>query len=157
MSFVLARSSVLEKLATHPPRSVYLALATYVKSPMPFTPAVQSAYAFSEALDELLEEGVDARIARYARAAARLRTGFADLGLALVLPPELRSNSITALRLPAGRDYRALHDGLKARGFVVYEGQGRLARELFRVANMGHLTLADFDRFLVALGEVLAS
>jgi len=39
----------------------------------------------------------------------------------------------------------------------VYEGQGRLAREVFRVANMGHLTTADFDRFLVSLGEVLAS
>ena len=157
MAFVLVRTSVLERLAAHPPRSVYLSLATYAKSPMPFTPAVQAAYAFDEALAELLEEGVDARIARYARAAAQLRAGFADLGLEIVLPPELRSNSITALRLPAGRAYAALHDGLKARGFVVYEGQGRLARELFRVANMGHLTPDDFARFLSALGEVLAS
>ena len=72
-----------------------------------------------------------------------------------MLPPELRSNTITALRFPAGRTYAALHDALKARGFVVYEGQGRLAREVFRVANMGHLEPADFERFLVALGEVL--
>jgi 2-aminoethylphosphonate-pyruvate transaminase len=157
MAFVLARTDVLERLATYPPRSVYLSLATYAKSAMPFTPAVQAAYALDEALAELLEEGVDARIARYARAAAQLRAGFADLGLSLVLPPELRSNSITALRLPAGRSYAALHDGLKARGFVVYEGQGRLARELFRVANMGHLGREDFARFLAALGEVLAA
>lgn len=157
MAFVLARTSVLERLAAHPPRSVYLSLATYAKNAMPFTPAVQAAYALDEALAELLEEGVDARIARYARAAAQLRAGFADLGLSLVLPPELRSNSITALRLPAGRSYAALHDGLKARGFVVYEGQGRLARELFRVANMGHLGREDFARFLSALGEVLAA
>jgi 2-aminoethylphosphonate-pyruvate transaminase len=157
MAFVLVRTSVLERLSTYPPRSVYLALSTYAKSPMPFTPAVQAAYAFDEALAELLEEGVDARIARYAHAAAQLRTGFADLGLELVLPPALRSNSITALRLPSGRTYATLHDGLRARGFVVYEGQGRLARELFRVANMGHLTSDDFARFLVALGEVLAS
>jgi 2-aminoethylphosphonate-pyruvate transaminase len=157
MAFVLARTPVLERLAAHPPRSVYLSLATYAKNPMPFTPAVQAAYAFDQALAELLDEGVDARIARYARAAAQLRTGFADLGLELVLPPALRSNSITALRLPAGRAYAALHDGLKTRGFVVYEGQGRLARELFRVANMGHLSSADFARFLGALAEVLAS
>jgi 2-aminoethylphosphonate-pyruvate transaminase len=157
MAFVLARTGVLERLAAHPPRSVYLSLATHAKNAMPFTPAVQVAYALDEALAELLEEGVDARIARYARAAAQLRAGFADLGLSLVLPPELRSNSITALRLPAGRSYAALHDGLKARGFVVYEGQGRLARELFRVANMGHLGRDDFARFLSALGEVLAA
>ena len=100
--------------------------------------------------------GVDARIARYARAATQLRAGFARLGLACILPPELRSSSITALRFPEGRTYGALHDALKARGFVVYEGQGRLAREVFRVANMGHLEPADFDAFLGALGEVLA-
>jgi 2-aminoethylphosphonate-pyruvate transaminase len=155
MAFVLARSAALERLATYPPRSIYLSLATYVKNPMPFTPAVQAGYALDEALAELLEEGVGARVARYAGAADRLRAGFARLGLECILPPELRSNSITALRFPAGHKYRALHDGLKARGFVVYEGQGRLAREVFRVANMGHLTTADFDAFLVALGDVL--
>jgi 2-aminoethylphosphonate-pyruvate transaminase len=157
MAFVLVRTTVLERLATHPPRSLYLALPTYVNNPMPFTPAVQAGYALDEALAELLEEGVAARVARYARAAARLRAGFERLGLACILPAHLRSNSITALRFPTGRTYAELHDGLKARGFVVYEGQGRLAREVFRVANMGHLTTADFDRFLVSLGEVLAS
>jgi 2-aminoethylphosphonate-pyruvate transaminase len=157
MAFVLVRTSVLERLAAHPPRSVYLSLPTYVRNPMPFTPAVQAGYALDEALAELLEEGVAARIDRYRAAALRLRAGFDRLGLQIVLPPDLRSNSITSVRFPAGRTYARLHDALKARGFVVYEGQGRLARELFRVANMGHLTTADFDRFLVALEEVLAT
>jgi 2-aminoethylphosphonate-pyruvate transaminase len=85
-----------------------------------------------------------------------LRAGFARQGLRFVLPSELRSNSITALWLPPGRSYAELHDGLKARGFIVYEGQGRLQREIFRVANMGHLRTADFERFLGALDEVLA-
>jgi 2-aminoethylphosphonate-pyruvate transaminase len=57
--------------------------------------------------------------------------------------------------MPAGATWPRLHDGLKARGFVVYEGQGRLAKELFRVANMGALGRDDFARFLTALGEVL--
>ena len=157
MAFVLVRSAVLERLAAHPPRSVYLSLATYAKNPMPFTPAVQAAYALDEALAELLEEGVDARLARYARAAAQLRAGFARLGLECLLPSGLRSSSITALRMPTGRTYRALHDALKARGFVVYEGQGRLVRDVFRVANMGHLDTRDFDAFLAALGAALAA
>ena len=59
--------------------------------------------------------------------------------------------------MPTGRTYRALHDALKARGFVVYEGQGRLVRDVFRVANMGHLDARDFDAFLAALGAVLAA
>ena len=77
------------------------------------------------------------------------------LGLEIVLPPALRSNTITSLRLPPGLDYPRLHDGLKARGFVIYEGQGWFAREAFRVANMGALERADFERFVSALGEVL--
>jgi 2-aminoethylphosphonate-pyruvate transaminase len=67
----------------------------------------------------------------------------------------LRSNTITSLRLPPGVTYAQLHDGLKARGFVIYEGQGWFAREAFRVANMGALGRADFERFVGALGEVL--
>jgi 2-aminoethylphosphonate-pyruvate transaminase len=160
MAFVLVRDSAMERFLTYPRRSLYLSLPTYyeaqLKESTPFTPAVQAAYALDEALAELLEEGVAARIARYAGAAALLRAGFQRLGLACVLPPELRSNSITSLWLPAGRTYAELHDGLKGRGFVVYEGQGQLQREIFRVANMGHLERADFERFLSALEAVLA-
>ena len=159
LAFVLARSEVMARLAGHPRRSFYLALPIHHEAQerrtVPFTPAIQLAYALDEALAELLDEGVDGRIARYAAAAAQLRAGFTRLGLRFLLPPELRSNSITSLSLPAGRTYAAIHDGLRERGFVIYEGQGRLAREIFRVANMGHLGSADFDRFLAALGEVL--
>lgn len=155
IAFVLGREEVLARLARHPRRSVYLSLVTYDQHPMPFTPAVQVAYAFDEALAELLEESVAGRIARYAGAAALLRDGFARLGLACVLPPAVRSNTITSLRFPAGLGYPALHDALKARGFVIYEGQGWLAGEAFRVANMGALDRADFERFLSALDDVL--
>ena len=95
------------------------------------------------------------RIARYAAAAALLRAGFTRLGLQGLLPAELRSNTITALRIPAGHTYASLHDGLKARGFVIYEGQGKLRDEVFRIANMGDLGREDFERCLVALREVL--
>lgn len=160
MSFVLVRPEVMERLATYPARSVYLNLpaihAAQVRGTVPFTAAVQIAYAFDEALAELLEEGVATRIARYRRAAHHLREAFAAMGLQFVLPPAVRANALTSLWLPEGTTYAAIHDELKARGFVVYEGQGRLQREIFRVANMGHLTLADFDRFLDALREVLA-
>lgn len=159
MSFVLVRESAMERIARHPRRSLYLSLAVHHdaarRDSTPFTPSVQIAYALDEAMAELLEEGVAARVRRYAAAAAQLREGFARLDLSCVLPSPLRSNSITSLAMPTGFDYARLHDGLKARGFVIYEGQGKLARDLFRVANMGALTTADFARFLGALGEVL--
>jgi 2-aminoethylphosphonate-pyruvate transaminase len=159
IGFVLVRSELAPRLATNPRRSVYLALSTHLEAQqrgsVPFTPAVQIAYALDEALAELLEESVPARAARYADAARVIRDGCARLGLGFVLPPELRSSSITSFWLPAGRTYAALHDGLKARGFVIYEGQGRLSREIFRVANMGALTRTDLERFVDALARVL--
>ena len=161
MAFVLVRESAMERIATYPRRSLYLSLAVHHEAARrdstPFTPTIQIGYAFDEALAELLEEGVAARVARYAAAASELRKGFAHLGLECVLPPALRSNSITSVWFPKGQTYAGLHDGLKARGFVIYEGQGELAKSLFRVANMGHLTREDFRHFLAALGEVLGA
>jgi 2-aminoethylphosphonate-pyruvate transaminase len=159
MSFVLVRETAMARIATHPRRSLYLSLGLHHEAQAaghpPFTPAVQLAYAFDEALAELLEETVAGRVARYARAAALLRSGFERFGLQFLLPPERRSNTITSLWLPRGRPYAELHDGLKARGFVIYEGQGRLARDIFRIANMGAVATADFERFLDALGAAL--
>ncbi len=159
MAFVLVRRNVMQRLVAYPRRSLYLSLPVHFEAlerrSTPYTPAVQAAYALDEALAELHEEGVANRVARYARAAALLRAGFASLGLKLLLPPELLSNSITTLVMPASQSYAALHDGLKARGFVIYEGQGQLKQDIFRVANMGHLTRTDFERFLGALAEVL--
>lgn len=156
LAFVLVREAVVDRLRSHPARSLYLALGTYLRTPLPFTPAVQVAYALDEALAELLEETVAGRVRRLAGAAALLREGFGRLGLEMVLPPPWRSNTITALRFPPGVRYAALHAELKARGFVIYEGQGDFARTAFRVANMGALAEADFRAFLDALAEVLA-
>ena len=159
IGFVLAKRSEMTRMAEIPPRSVYMHLprhfAAHEKHTVPFTAAVQVLYALDEALDELLEEGVDARVARYGRAAAQLRAGFERLGLTLMLPPELRSNSITTLSLPPGLTYQQLHDRVRKDGFVIYEGQGQLSTQVFRVANMGALSEDDFARFLLSLGRAM--
>ncbi len=159
LSFVLVRHEEMARLAALPPRSVYLSLSgnwqAQEKGEPLFTPAVQVGYALNEALAELLEETVPARIARYAKAAALLRDGFSRLALSFLLPALLRGNTITALELPAGFSYARLHDRLKTRGFVIYAGQGALAPRIFRVANMGNVSLDEYREFLAALEEVL--
>ncbi len=115
----------------------------------PFTPAVHAAYALVEALREFEDEGGrTARHARYAALADRVRAGFAALGIATVLPVAASSIVLRAYRLPGGLDYATLHDGLKARGFVIYAGQGGLAAQLFRISTMGAMTAADADRLV---------
>jgi 2-aminoethylphosphonate-pyruvate transaminase len=49
-----------------------------------------------------------------------------------------------------------LHDQLKARGYVIYAGQGQLEEKIFRIANMGALTEQDIQGFLAAFEQVLA-
>jgi 2-aminoethylphosphonate-pyruvate transaminase len=55
---------------------------------------------------------------------------------------------LRAYRLPEGVSYPQLHDALKARGFVIYAGQGGLSAELFRISTMGNICAADIDRLL---------
>ncbi len=159
VSFCLVRKDFAEDMAGYPPRSLYLHLPNYVarqeRGDTPFTPAVQITYALRQALRELREETVEGRVARMARAGARLRAGYERLGLEFYLAPDLLSNTITTLRLPPGRTYPTLHDRMRARGYVIYAGQGDLSKEVFRVANMGALTDDALDGVIAALEEAI--
>jgi len=161
VSFVLVRKGFMERMATYPRRSWYLHLPHYYEaqetSSIPFTPAVQVYYAFDEALNELLEEGVANRVQRYRTAARKIRERLAALGVKAVLPAEVQSNTITAFYLPSGLPYQTLHDRLKEQGYVIYAGQGNLEAKIFRVANMGALTEQDVDGFLAAFQRVVES
>ena len=156
ISFALVRREFMETMRAYPERSVYLHLPRHhldqERRSTPFTPAVQIVRAMQAAVEELAEETVAARIARYARAAAIVREGLEALGLTLLLPPTLRSNTLTTIKLPFGVAYSTLHDALKREGFVIYAGQGAFADVCFRVANMGHVEEADFRRFVDAVG-----
>jgi len=157
VSFVLVRKGFLERMRAYPKRSWYLHLTHYVddqgRGTIPFTPAVQIYYAFDEALNELLEEGVAKRIQRYKKMAMLIRERMAKIGIKSVLPPDRQSNSITAYHLPEGLAYQTLHDRLKAEGYVIYAGQGNLENKIFRIANMGALTEAQFTAFLDAFEQ----
>jgi 2-aminoethylphosphonate-pyruvate transaminase len=160
VSFVLLRKGFLERMRGYPKRSWYLHLTHYIddhgKGVVPFTPAVQVYYAFEEALDELLEEGVTNRMRRYWQTASRIRERMGQLGIKALLPSDHQSNTITAFHLPPGVSYTTLHDQLKARGYVIYAGQGQLESKIFRIANMGALTEAQVQGFLTAFEQVLA-
>lgn len=149
-SFVMVRREALKQAAS---RTYYLDIARLAKLQdqrnTPFTPSVHAYYALVEALRELADEGGwTARHARYAALAEQARAGLAALGIDSVLPPAESSVVLRAYRLPAGVSYVQLHDALKARGFVIYAGQGGLSAELFRISTMGNIHPADVERLL---------
>jgi 2-aminoethylphosphonate-pyruvate transaminase len=159
VSFVVARRAALEALRGRPPRSVYLDLfehwAAQEQDNTPFTPAVQVLHAMREALVELEEEGVAARLARYGENCRVLRRGMAALGFEILVPEGSRSRILTTFRLPPGLAYDALHDAMKRRGYVIYAGQGAIRAFAFRVANMGTLTPGDMQAVVAAFAACL--
>jgi 2-aminoethylphosphonate-pyruvate transaminase len=160
VSFALIRKDFVPEMARFPERTVYLHLPRHLeeqeKRSTPFTPAIQAAYALRAALDELCEETVAARIVRYARASSVVRRGLTNLGLQLLLPPAVRSNTLTSIHLPPGIEYSQLHDALKRSGFVIYAGQGPLASSIFRVATMGDVGEGEYRRFVATLGAIVS-
>ena len=157
VAFVLFRKKDLCRLHDIPPRSLYFNLVKHhgvqEAGDTLFTPAVQIHYALDEALDELMEETVAGRIRRYQQAANLFRQGFSEMGLEFLIPEAIRSNCLTALRLPDGISYSDLHDRLKKNGFVIYAGQGNLNNKIFRIANMGDLKTEDIETCLSVLKE----
>lgn len=155
-AFVIVRRSALAKAAS---RTYYLDLGRLAKLQdqrnTPFTPSVHAYYALVEALREFDEAGGwRARHAHYKALADQAQAGLAARGMPLVLPEGASSVVLRAYRLPQGVTYETLHDGLKARGFVIYAGQGGLSKELFRISTMGAIETADVDRLLDGFTEL---
>jgi 2-aminoethylphosphonate-pyruvate transaminase len=140
---------------------MYLDLSRYLAQQdaggTPFTQSVQTFYALDAALVEFFAAGgVAARHALYAGRLGRVRETLRRLGVSPLLPDGDCSCVLHAFELPSGTDYAALHDALKARGFVIYAGQGRLASRIFRISTMGEIGEDDLARFCAALEAFFA-
>lgn len=145
-----------------PARSVYLDLAGYLaqqdKGGTPFTQSVQVFYALQEALAEFAEMGGQrARQQLYRSRMVRIRAQLAALGVAGLLDEQVSSCVLQSFRLPRQHTYARLHDELKARGFVIYAGQGQLGGNIFRVSLMGDLSESDIGRLEAAFRALLDS
>ena len=159
-AFVFVSPAGAARVAEVPRRSVYLDLAGYLRAAesgsVPFTPAIPAIAALDAALGELAERGLEEHQAAYRERAATLDGMVDRLGLEPLLDPAVRSSSIRSVRLPPGVAFEQLHDTLRAHGFVVYAGQGRLASEVFRISCMGALEPPALWGLEAQLADVLA-
>jgi len=158
LCFVLLRRAALAG-AVAPPRSLTLDLALWAdhqeRQSTPFTPPVNSLLGLDQALTELAKEGGwHVRHARYHHLAERVALCLAARGVHSLLPVTESSCVLRAYKLPKGKSYSEVHDGLKQRGFIVYAGQGELAIEIFRISTMGDITEYDIERLLASLEMV---
>lgn len=130
-----------------------------MSKPRPFTPgtaAVHVVLQVVEALRMIHEEGVDAVFRRHADMSRRLREGLADLGLARQCPNLQReSTTLTAVLAPPDLPPKLLRAALEERGILVAEGLGPYDATAFRIGHMGDIRMADIERTLAALADVL--
>lgn len=157
ISFVIADKKKLESLEHMTPRNYYLNLyAQYKyfaeKLQMRFTPPVQTFYALKQAIEELKQEGVEERYARYSASWRTLIQGIAQLGLKHLVEEQDHSKLVTAILEPddAGYDFKEMHDYFYAHGITIYPGKWDKLKT-FRIANIGAITYQDIERFLVLL------
>lgn len=160
LSFVLARRELWREAPRSP--GFYLDLHRYhaqqhTSGYSPFTLAVQTAFALREALVEHAEQGgASARRLRYLARAKRIAATLEAAGVTPLLAEPERSAVLWSWVLPARTSYAELHAALKARGIVIYAGQGSLSERIFRIAHMGELD-AELDRVCGALAASLAA
>jgi pyridoxamine---pyruvate transaminase len=129
----------------NPARGTYLSLLDWKElwlkgGVFPCTPSVSLVYALSEALDQILAEGMDASWRRHAECARICRAGLRGMGLELWAKNErVAANSSTAFKIPAGirqKDFRA---HLRERyGVMISAGLADMADKILRVGHMGN-------------------
>ena len=126
--------------------------------PFPFTPSITDIYGLHACLEQYLAEGPAAVQRRHAAAAAATRAGVEALGLTLwAADPAIRSDTVTAIRAPAGIDEAELRARARAdSGVMLAGGQGAFAGTVLQI---GHLGPAAYPLSpviaLVALGRAL--
>jgi len=107
----------------------------------PYTPAVNLLYGLNEAINMLLEEGLDNVFARHKRHADATRLAVEAWGLEILAKnPIERSDSITAIMVPEGHD----SDNLRKIIYDNYDmslgtGLNKVKGKVFRIGHMGDL------------------
>jgi pyridoxamine---pyruvate transaminase len=103
----------------------------------PYTPSVSDIHGVEAVCDQVLEEGLEASIARHERAAAACRAGVVAMGLRLWPKSEdITAACVTAVAVPDGLDHEVVRRHVRERyGVMLSGGQG--AGNLMRIGHMG--------------------
>jgi alanine-glyoxylate transaminase/serine-glyoxylate transaminase/serine-pyruvate transaminase len=115
---------------------------SYATGGYPYTPAVGLLNGLKMSCGMILDEGLDAVFARHARIADGIRAAVDAWGMELcAMRPELRSNSVSAVRTPEGFDAtRIVTHAADAYGVAFGVGLGDVAGKVFRIGHLGMLT-----------------
>ena len=117
------------------------------------TAPISMTYALREALRMMMEEGIENRIDRHAKAATALRAGLEALGLELLADPDYRLNPLTTVSIPEGIDDAQVRATLlNDYSIEIGGGLGEFRGKAWRIGLMGD---SARDRNVLALLSAL--
>lgn len=146
----------------NPPPSQYLNLKRYFKYyndsfETPFTPAVSLFYAYQEALNIIIEEGMQNRISRHRKCANAFYSGLEALGFTPFADADSRSNVVLAVNYLPGIDDKKFRELLSTKFKVLLAGGfGELKGKVFRVGCMGEVSSYHVMRTLSAISSSMS-
>ena len=146
----------------NPPPSQYLNLKRYFKYyndsfETPFTPAISLFYAYQEALNIIIEEGMENRIHRHRKCANAFYSGLEALGFTPFADADSRSNVVIAVNYLPGIDDKKFRELISTKFKVLIAGGfGELKGKVFRVGCMGEVSSYHVMRTLSAISSSMS-
>ena len=119
------------------------------------TPAVSVCYALDRQLNNILEEGMEARWRRHADLQDQTARWADSRGLQWASEEGCRSPTISCLRAPEGWVGPQIVEGLAGLGFTIGGGYGKWKPETLRIGHMGEVRREDLEGLLTALDGLL--
>ena len=152
-------SKAKKYMQSNPPPTLYLNLKRYFKYyeenfETPFTPALPLFYAFDEALNIIIEEGMENRIKRHKTCAEAFYAGLDAMGLTAFAKPDARSNVVISVNYLPGMDDKKFRTLLSEQFKVLVAGGfGELKGKVFRIGSMGEVNKYHVMRTLSSIAS----
>ena len=123
----------------------------------PTTPSIGHIFALQSKLDEIFEEGLDARYVRHARTNALVHDWVKRTGFDFFAEEGFRSKTLTCIANNKNIDVVNLARRLREKHHLVIDpGYGKLRGKTFRLSNMGDETEETVSHLLLSLDDVLS-
>ncbi len=158
-------AAALAKAATMKDRGYYFDFLEFQtnaeKNMTPSTPSIGHGYALASKLEDIFQEGLELRFQRHLDLAQMTRNWAKGHGFTLFPEPGYESVTLTCVNngaKPGGRtiDVPKLQKLVRAQGFQIDGGYGKIKGTTFRISNMGDETKQTMQQLYAALDQGMA-
>lgn len=119
------------------------------------TPPVNLIYAYDEALQIVLAEGMNKREQRHLSFGRAVREALRTYGFTPLANEEVAAATLSCIVYPEGVDDATFRSNLAQKGVIVAGSLAHLTGKAFRIGHMGNTTTEQLEKALVAIGQTL--